>query len=135
MSASEVVTVDARFMDSGEPADLDDLLHSDAVFHSPAVHTLQTGRSKVATYLLAAERMFSGSKFRYTDSWYRDRSAVLEFEVELDGKHIEGIDMIRWNDEDRITSVKVMIRPFRGLQTVIPIMGALLPHHRGDSDV
>lgn len=115
-----------HFMATGESACLDNLLDTNAVFYSPAVYAPQEGRDKVISYLVAAERMFAGSNFRYVGSWYGDRSAVLEFEVDLDGVQIQGIDMLHWNSANRITSFKVMIRPLRGLQAVIPLMGEFL---------
>lgn len=119
-----------RFIKSGDAAHLSGLIDSDVVFFSPAVFTPQVGRDKVVSYLVAAEKMFSHSNFQYAETWCGERSAILEFNVNLDGTLIEGVDIIRWNDEDQITSFKVMIRPLKGLQTVIPIMGELLqrPH-------
>lgn len=115
-----------QFMESGDSTVLHDLLHPDATFYSPAVFTPQAGRSRVQAYLVAAEKMFAGSSFTYTDRWYRDSSALLEFEVELSGVRIEGVDLIQWNSDGQITIFKVIIRPLRGLQTVVDIMGALL---------
>jgi hypothetical protein len=105
---------------------LDDLLAEDAVFYSPAVFTPQEGRTKVAAYLRAAERMFCDANFRYVAQWFDDHSAVLEFSANLEGVHIEGVDIIHWNDEDKITSFKVMVRPLKAIQVVIPRMGELL---------
>ena len=119
-----------QFMTSGGSNDLIDLLAVDAVFYSPAVYAPQKGRDKVASYLIAAERMFAGSDLSYTDTWYSGSSAVLQFGADLEGAQIEGVDIIQWNSEQRITSFKVMIRPLRGIQTVIPIMGQLLNEHR-----
>ena len=34
--------------------------------------------------------------------------------------------MIQWNDEGKIVSVKVMIRPLKALQALVPKMGELL---------
>jgi len=61
--------------------------------------------------------------------WFGERSAVLEFAAQLDGVTVEGIDMIHWNDADQITSVKVMIRPIKALQTLVPRMAELLAGH------
>jgi hypothetical protein len=105
---------------------LDDLLAEDAVFYSPAVFTPQQGRAKVAAYLRAAERMFCDAGFHYVAQWFDERSAVLEFAANLDGVHIEGVDIIHWNDADKVTSFKVMVRPLRAIQVVIPRMGELL---------
>jgi hypothetical protein len=40
--------------------------------------------------------------------------------------YVNGIDMIAWNEADRITSFKVMVRPFKGLQLVMGKMAELL---------
>ena len=54
------------------------------------------------------------------------RSAILEFTTDIDGIHVNGVDMIAWNDDGQIVSFKVMLRPFKALQTVIPKMAELL---------
>ena len=113
-------------IENGRTDELEDMLAEDAVFYSPAVFTPQVGRAKAAAYLSAAERMFAGADFRYVEQWFSQYSAILEFTTDLDGIHIDGIDMIHWNDDDRIVSFKVMIRPLKALQSVIPRMGSLL---------
>jgi hypothetical protein len=115
-----------EFMEQGRIDVLDDLLAPDAVFCSPVVFTPQEGRAKVAGYLRAAELMFCDANFRYVAQWFDDRSAVLEFSANLEGVHIEGVDIIHWNDEDKITSFKVMVRPLKAIQVVVPKMGELL---------
>ena len=113
-------------IENGQTAELDDMLAEDAVFYSPAVFTPQRGRAKAAAYLRAAEHMFSGTGFHYVNKWIDSHSAVLEFAAEIDGLTIEGVDILQWNDEGRLTSVKVMMRPFKGLQAVIAKMAELL---------
>ena len=114
------------FIEHGQTDELDDLLDDDAVFYSPAVFTPQRGRATAAAYLRAAERLFRDSDFRYVGRWCDSHSAVLEFAAQIDGITVEGIDMLHWNDEGKITAVKVMIRPLTALQVVIPKMGELL---------
>lgn len=114
------------FMEDGDIARLDDLLDDAATFYSPAMFTPQVGREKTAAYLVAAEKMFARSDFHYTNHWYGDRSAVLEFSATVDDVHVDGIDMIHWNDAGRIVAFKVLVRPLKALQTVIPKMGELL---------
>ena len=70
--------------------------------------------------------MFSGTGFHYVEKWIGADSAVLHFAAEVDGLSVEGIDMIHWNDDGKITSFKVMIRPFKALQGVIGKMAELL---------
>jgi hypothetical protein len=95
------------------------LLAEDAVFFSPAVFAPQEGRDKTAMYLKAAAKLFGGADFRYVGQWYGENSAVLEFVTDIEGIHVNGIDMIAWNDADEIVS-------FKALQTVIPRMAELL---------
>ena len=113
-------------IDNHRPDELDGLLAEDAVFYSPAVFTPQEGRAKTAMYLRAAEKMFAGTAFHYVGQWFSDRSAVLEFAATIDGSYVNGIDMIAWNDDEQIVSFKVMMRPFKGLQAIMPKMAELL---------
>ena len=120
-----------RVIETGQTAEhlttqLEDMLTEDAVFYSPAVFAPQRGRATTVAYLRAAEHMFSGTGFHYVEKWIGADSAVLHFAAEIDGLSVEGIDMIHWNDEGKITSVKVMIRPFKALQGVIGKMAELL---------
>ena len=77
-------------------------------------------------YLRAAAKLFGGTDFHYVEEWVGDRSAVLEFAATIDGLYVNGIDMIAWNEDDRIVSFKVMMRPFKGLQVIMPKMAELL---------
>jgi hypothetical protein len=119
-----------EFVEGGSVDMLADLIAEDAAFYSPAVFAPQVGRKKVAGYLRAAERMFYDNDFHYVARWFDDRSAVLEFSANLEGVHVEGVDIIHWNDGDKITSFKVMVRPLKAIQTVVTKMGELLA--RGD---
>lgn len=112
-------------VDSGDPAQLGDLLAQDVVFRSPAVHAPQEGRGLTTAYLAAA-MVVLGPTLRYVEEWYGDRSAVLEFEAELDGMFVQGIDMLRWNNQDRLVEFIVMVRPLRGLEKLIELMGRQL---------
>ena len=116
-----------HFIDCGhDPAVLDALLADDAVFYSPAVFSPQEGRAKTAMYLRAAAKLFGGTDFHYVEEWVGEHSAVLEFAATIDGIYVNGIDMIAWNDFDQIVSFKVMMRPFKGLQAIMPRMAELL---------
>jgi hypothetical protein len=67
-----------------------------------------------------------GPSLRYVSEWYDDHSAVLEFEAELDGVYLQGVDLLRWNSDGRLISFTVMVRPMRGLQKLIELMAAQL---------
>lgn len=122
-----------RLVQSRDPSGLDALLAEDAVFHSPVVHTPQRGRELVAGYLRAAFRVFSGPGFRYVREILGARDAVLEFEAEIDGVEINGVDLIRWNDDGQIVEFKVLIRPLKAIHRVHERMAAILqPRERPD---
>jgi hypothetical protein len=105
---------------------LDDLLASDVVFHSPVVHTPQVGRPITSMYLGAAVQVFGNDSFRYVRQIVGAHDAMLEFEVEIDGIVVNGIDLITWNDADRIVAFKVMIRPLKAISLIHQKMAALL---------
>lgn len=115
-----------ELVESGRMDRIGDLLADDAVFHSPALFTAQEGKAAVVTYLAAAGKIFAATDFHYVEQWYNDRSAILEFAATVDGIHVNGIDMIHWGEDGKITEVKVMLRPIKALQTIIPKMAALL---------
>ena len=108
---------------------LDDLLSDEVVFRSPAVFTPQQGRAVTTAYLSAALDVL-GPTLRYVDQWYGGSGAVLEFEADLDGVFVHGVDMLRWDDQHKLTSFTVMVRPMRGLQQLITLMGQRLAADR-----
>lgn len=108
-----------QLVDTRDADLLHDLLAPDAVFESPVVHTPQMGRAKVMAYLLGAMQVIGGDKFRYTGEWRSETGAVLEFESEIDGIAINGVDIIRCTEDgERIAHFKVMIRPLKAIEIV-----------------
>src|SRR5512134_1031589 len=92
-----------------DAAGLDDLLADDVVFHSPVVHTPQRGRKLAVWYLSAAFHVFFNPTFRYVREIVGASDAMLEFETEIDGVLVNGVDLIKWNDSGRIIEFKVML--------------------------
>lgn len=99
-------------------AGLHELLAEAAVFESPVVHTPQEGRAITTKYLAAAFQVLNNESFHYPNQWFGERSAVLEFATVIDGIAVNGIDMIIWDADDRITHFKVMIRPLKAINLV-----------------
>jgi hypothetical protein len=110
---------------SKDPALLDGLLADEVVFRSPAVFTPQEGKALTTAYLSAALKVL-GPTLRYVGQWHDDASAVLEFEADLDGVYVQGVDMMRWNADGKLVSFTVMVRPLRGLQKLVELMAAQL---------
>ncbi len=105
---------------------LQDLLADDVVFHSPVVHTPQRGKKITALYLTGAMHVLNNAHFRYEREVVGVREAVLEFVTEIDGIHINGVDLIRWGDDGRITDFKVMVRPLKAVNALHQKMGEML---------
>lgn len=112
-------------------ANLWDMLHPDAVFESPVVHTPQRGRDIVFKYLASADKVLGGEGFTYTGEWLNAHGAILEFENTINGIKVNGIDMITWDEDGRIAHFKVMVRPLKAIQMVHQMMGEMLQKMAG----
>ncbi len=110
----------------GDPALLSDLLADDVVFHSPVVHTPQAGKAKVMAYLGAASQTLGNASFRYARELVDGDHGCLEFTTEMDGILVNGIDLITWNSDGKITDFKVMVRPLKAVNKVWEAMAAQL---------
>jgi hypothetical protein len=134
------------------PGGLDELLHDDVVFFSPVVFTPQRGKEITKMYLEAAGATFGGDpdpaapgvggssrlgdapelggKFHYVNEVMSGNVAVLEFETEMGGKYVNGVDIITCDSAGRIVEFKVMIRPLQAINTVHDAMRAMLEQMR-----
>jgi len=133
-----------RYLQGQLPGGLDELLHDDVVFHSPIVYTPQEGKAITKLYLEAAGQTLPGDRpegddatggglgddrsggFRYTKEVLAGHVAVLEFETTVEGKYVNGVDIIRCDDAGRIVEFRVMIRPLQAVNLVHRQMAAML---------
>ena len=115
-----------RYMQTHDPALLAELIAPDAVFHSPVVHTPQEGRDKVLMYLTAAAHVFSDTGFTYVRELVDGPEALLEFTATVDGIHVNGVDLIRFDLEGKIIDFKVMVRPLKAMNKLWEMMAARL---------
>ena len=116
---------------------LDDLLDDDVIFYSPVVFTPQKGKELTKLYLSAASGVFGDSKiknessnkkskFKYIKEIVNGNQACLEFETEMNGKYVNGIDLITWNEDNKITEFKVLVRPLQAVNILHQSMGEML---------
>ena len=118
---------------------LDAILHPDVVFLSPIVFTPQEGIEVTKLYLMAAGGTLGGDDqpaeaatagggggFRYTKEIRQGNQAMLEFETSVEGKYVNGVDIITCDDDGMITEFKVMIRPLQAINLVHAQMKAML---------
>ncbi len=118
-----------RYLGGELPGGLDDLLADDVVFYSPVVYTPQRGKPVTKQYLEAASQTLAGGAggtFRYTKQVLAGNTAVLEFETSLEGRYVNGVDVIRCDADGRIVEFRVMLRPLQGIQAVHEQMGRRL---------
>jgi hypothetical protein len=111
-----------QLIEERNAAGLDDILAENAVFHSPVVHTPQEGKALTKLYLSAAIMVLGGSNFEYVREVVGDSDAVLEFTAEVNGIHINGVDMVHWNADGKIDDFKVMIRPLKAVNLLHALM-------------
>ena len=127
------------------PGGLDELLHDDVVFYSPIVYTPQEGKAITTLYLQAAGQTLPGDRpangsgsgggagggFRYTKEVLAGDTAVLEFETTVEGKYVNGVDIIRCDEDGKIVEFRVMIRPLQAVNLVHQQMAAMLESMKG----
>lgn len=116
---------------SQNAAGLDDLLADDAVFVSPVVHKPQHGKALAKAYLSGAFQVFFNPTFRYVREIVGPSDAMLEFETEIDGILVNGVDIIKWNDAGKVVEFKVMLRPLKAINLIHERMGAMLAAMQG----
>ena len=109
-----------------DAAGLDGILAENVVFHSPVVHTPQAGKPITTLYLTAALHVLNNDTFQYLREVISGNNAVLEFLTVIDGISINGVDMITWGEDGRISDFKVMIRPLKAINLVHKMMGEML---------
>lgn len=113
-------------VDARDPSGLRSLLADEVVFHSPVVHSPQEGKAITTMYLTAAFSVLMNSQFRYVREIESANHALLEFVTELDGIHLNGVDLIEWNDGGQIIDFKVMVRPLKAINLLHQKMGEML---------
>lgn len=105
---------------------LDALLADEVVFYSPVVHTPQVGKAITMQYLSAAFYVFFNQSFQYVRETKSAHDAILEFSVEIEGISVNGVDLLKWNEDGKIIEFKVMIRPLKAIQLIHQKMAAML---------
>jgi len=116
-----------EYMESGGDLTLlGAMIDDDAVFHSPVVHTPQVGKAKVMAYLGAAAQVLGGEGFKYVRELVDGNQVCLEFTNQLDGIHVNGIDLIEFDDMGKIKDFKVMVRPMKAMNKLWELMAEQL---------
>jgi hypothetical protein len=113
-----------RFREAAESKDIaaaSELFAPEIVFHSPATFHPFVGRETVTRLLEIVADTFED--FRYTDELDADGAHALIFRAAIDGREIEGIDLLRLDEDGLIADFTVMLRPISGLLPFAQAMG------------
>ena len=114
----------ATFRDAVERSDLEaisSLLAEDVVFHSPVTFHPFVGRENVSRVLELVSQTFEN--FRYTDELTVEGAEALVFRASVGDRELEGIDLLRFDDDGLIRDFTVFVRPMSGLVPLAEAMG------------
>lgn len=103
---------------------VDDLFTEDVTFRSPVVYTPYEGREALRMVLSAVVDVFEN--FRYVDQAEDGDVAVLVFRAEVQGRELDGVDILRFADDGRVRELMVMVRPMSGMHALANAMRAKL---------
>lgn len=100
-----------------------DLLAPQIVFHSPVTFHPFLGRDTVTRLLAEVIQVFED--FRFTDELEMDGAHALIFRATVagSGREIEGIDLLRFDEQGLIVDFTVMLRPLSALVPFAQAMG------------
>ncbi len=116
-----------RFRAAAEGKDfsaIDELFADQVSFRSPVVFKPYEGREAIAMVLGAVGQVFED--FRYTDQVETGDTAVLVFEARVGDRELNGVDILRFDSEDRIAELIVMVRPMSGMHALADAMQSKL---------
>src|SRR5215510_4140175 len=116
-----------RFRQAAESKDfsaIDELFAEEVAFRSPVVFKPYEGREAVAMLLGAVVQVFED--FRYTDQTETGGTATLAFSARVGERDLDGIDLLRFDEDGRVREMAVYIRPMSGVHALAEAMKAKL---------
>ena len=109
--------IDARDRDGVRAA-----LAEDIVFRSPVVFRAYEGHAVVSA-ILTEGAMNVFEDFRYVERFEDGDAAALIFEARVGDREVQGLDLLRFDAEEKIAELTVMVRPMSGLNALAEAMG------------
>lgn len=97
-----------------------DALAPDVVFRSPVVYRPYEGRELVSTVLRAAVSVFED--FEYVQRLESDEGVALIFKARVGDREVDGLDLLRLDDDGLVAELTVMVRPMSGAQALAAAM-------------
>jgi hypothetical protein len=112
-----------RFRAAAEGKDfsaIEELFADEVSFRSPVVFKPYEGREAISMILGAVVEVFED--FRYTDQVESDDTAVLVFEARVGDRELNGVDILRFDEDGRIDELMVMVRPMSAVNALAEAM-------------
>jgi ketosteroid isomerase-like protein len=113
-----------RAVEAKDLSKLEELFSPDVVFRSPAVFKPYEGLDALRILLGTVVEVFE--EFRYVDQVETGDVAVLVFHARTGDRELDGVDILRFGEDGRVTEMMVMIRPLSALNAVTEEMGRRL---------
>jgi hypothetical protein len=116
-----------RFRRAAEAKDfsqVEELFTDDVTFKSPVVFKPYEGREALGMILSAVVQVFAD--FRYVEQVETGDTAVLVFEARVDEREVQGVDILRFGENDQVRELIVMVRPMSGVHALAERMKAML---------
>jgi hypothetical protein len=116
-----------RFRAAAEGKDfsaIEELFADQVSFRSPVVFKPYEGREAIGVLLGAVVQVFE--EFRYTDQVETGDTAVLVFEARVGERELNGVDVLRFDDDGRISELMVMVRPLSAANALAEAMQSKL---------
>jgi SnoaL-like domain len=91
-------------------------LHPDVTFHSPAFEDPLRGRDTVLALFGVLATVFEDPEI--TDELAGDGTHAITFRLGVDGHPIEGVDYLQLDEDGRVRSITVSMRPLASVQAL-----------------
>ena len=110
-----------------EARDLDALvgaLAPDVTFRSPVVYCPYEGREVVSKIIEAVIQVFD--EFEYVQRFEADGTAALIFKASVGDRELDGLDLLRLDEDGLVSELTVMVRPMSGVHALAAAMAEQL---------
>ena len=113
-----------RAAEAKDFSQVDVLFTEDVTFKSPVVFKPYEGREALGVVLGAVVKVFED--FRYVEQVEDGDTAVLVFEARAGDRELQGVDVLRFGENDQIRELIVMVRPMSGMHALADEMKKML---------
>jgi len=113
-----------RAAEAKDFSQVSELFTEDVTFKSPVVFKAYEGREALGVVLGAVVKVFED--FRYIEQVENGDTAVLMFEARAGDRDLQGVDILRFGENDQIRELIVMVRPMSGMHALADEMKKML---------